>query len=465
MASVRIVLVGGGSYSWGPAITANILKQPHLAGSRVVLHDIDAEALALVQKVARRYCELAGADIALEATTDREAALRDADFAVVTISTGGLEAMRHDLEIPERYGIFQTVGDTTGPGGLLRALRNAPVFVDLARSMERLCPEAWMLNCSNPLAALTRVVNRESAIRALGVCHGVRGAAGQLAGFFGKERDAVAYANTGIDHCAWFTDFEVEGRAASLRLVEMGLDAWLALPPAAAKEDPTFGALFSLRCGLLLGRQLGALPAIGDRHMVEFFPRFLEGAGEAQRWGLVRTAVGQRQSGREAARQRLQRLVDGDEAVELPAPSDDVAGWIAALAGGPPVEDNLNAPNIGQIPQLPAGAVVETRGTLDATGYRPLASPMPPALAAAVAPHVWRQELVVDAAVEGDARKALAALASDPLGGAPDRAGAMLEEMMAATRRWLPQFAAQRRPSPLLTTAVPAAGSAPPAAP
>lgn len=439
-ANTKITLVGGGSYSWGPGVTANILQHPFLAGSTVVLHDIDPEALGLVHAVVQRYRDLAGADISFEATTDRDAALRDADYVVVTISTGGLEAMRHDLAIPERYGILQTVGDTVGPGGLLRALRNVPVFLDLARAMERLCAGAWMLNCSNPLSALTRVVDKETSIRALGVCHGVRGAAVQLARFFGVEREAVAYVNTGIDHCAWFTDFVVDGEPAAQRLLGMGVDGWLSLPPAQAKEDETFGALFSSRCGLLLGRQLGALPAIGDRHMVEFFPGFLEGAEAVERYGLVRTTVDERQARREPARERLQRVVDGAEAAELPTPSDDVAGWIAALAGGPVVEDNLNAPNAGQIPQLPAGAIVETRGVLDASGCRPLSSPMPPALVAAVGPHVWREELTVEAAVEGDLDKVRAVLASDPLGGAPERAGAMLEEMLAATRAWLPQF-------------------------
>ena len=130
----------------------------------------------------------------------------------------------------------------------------------------------------------------------------------------------------------------------------------------------------------------------------------------------------------------------GDETVESTGASDDVGGWIAALSGGPPIEDNLNAPNRGQIPQLPLDAVVETRGVLDATGYHPLASPMPPALAAVVEPHAIRQELTVEAAVEGSADKALAALITDPLGGRPENAGAMLGEMMAATRAWLPQF-------------------------
>ncbi len=187
----------------------------------------------------------------------------------------------------------------------------------------------------------------------------------------------------------------------------------------------------------MLWRQLGALPGIGDRHMVEFFPTFLQGVENVERYGLQRTSIAERQAGRQRARQRLEQRLADEAEMDLAEGSDNVAGWIAALDGGPVVEDNLNAPNIGQIPQLSPGAVVETRGLLDATGYRPLASPMPRQIEAIVAPHVARQELLVEAAVEGNFDKAVAALASDPLVGRADAAREMLQEMVEGTRQWL----------------------------
>jgi len=421
-------------------VVGNILANEYLAGCQIVLHDLNPAALDLVHGVALKLRDQLGADASIDRTLDQQAALTDADYVVVTISTGGLEAMRSDLEVPERYGICQTVGDTVGPGGLVRALRNVPVFLQLARAMERHCPQAWMLNCSNPLSVLTRVVGKETGVRALGLCHGVRGVAGQLARFLGAEPEDSAYANTGIDHCAWFTDLVVAGTDAVDLLEDRGLEEWLSREPDQARQDPVFGELYPLRCGLMLGRQLGALPAIGDRHMVEFFPGFLEGEDNVSAYGLVRTTVAERAERSDRARDRLERQMRGDETVESAGASDDVAGWIAALSGGPPIEDNLNAPNRGQIPQLPPDAVVETRGVLDATGYRALASPMPPALAAVVEPHVIRQELTVEAAVEGSVDKALAALTTDPLGGRPENACDLLGEMMAETRAWLPQF-------------------------
>jgi alpha-galactosidase len=348
--------------------------------------------------------------------------------------------MAHDLEIPEKYGIYQMVGDTVGPGGLSRSLRNVPVFLDLARAMEQHCPGAWMLNCSNPLSALTRVVDRETSVRTVGVCHGVPNVAKNFAQFFGVDIAACSYVNTGIDHCAWFTEFVVNGRPAAEQLKEMGVEDWLALDPEAAERDGTFAGLFRLRCGIRLGLDLGALPAIGDRHLFEFLPGYLNDEDAMARYGLVRTSVADRENGKVVAQKRLEELVAGTGELQLPDSIDDVAAWIAALHGGPPVEDNLNAPNIGQVPQLPEGAVVETRGVLDATGYRPLVSPMPEPIEAIVRPHAVREELTVDAALEGSFEKALSAMASDPLVRNAEDARPLLEELVAANREFLPQF-------------------------
>jgi alpha-galactosidase len=268
----------------------------------------------------------------------------------------------------------------------------------------------------------------------------VRGVVREFARFFGVELEDCAYVNTGIDHCAWLTELMIGGRDVGEMLLEKGVDEWLALPPEEAREDEVFGTLYRERCGLMLWRQLGALPAIGDRHMVEFFSGFLQGTENVERYGLVRTSIADREEGRGKARQRVEGWLRGAGELEVGEGSDDVAGWIAALAGGPSVEDNLNAPNVGQVPQLPEGAIVETRGVLDAAGFHPLAAPMPAEIEAVVRPHVLRQELLVDAALEGDFDRAVAALASDPLMGRADLARPLLEEMIQKTREWLPQF-------------------------
>ncbi|MED5414302.1 MAG: hypothetical protein VYC64_05090 [Candidatus Latescibacterota bacterium] len=438
MPSLKITLVGGGSLNWTPRLVASILQYESLSGSQVMLYDLNPEPLELTYALCNRYREHTGSSTTIEKTTDRAVALDGAHGVVVTISTGGLEAMRRDIEVAEQYSICHTVGDTCGPAGISRLLRNVPIFVDLARAMEVHCPHAWMLNCSNPLSGLTRVVNRETSIRALGVCHGVSGTASAYQSFASAER--IAYMNSGIDHCSWFTAFQTDDVDFRRSLVEQGIERWLELPPADARDDPTFNALFSHRNGIRLGLQIGVLPAIGDRHLCEFLPTFMNGLENIEKFGLIRTPVADRQQGAKDAWERILKTIEADD-LEVPRPTiDDVGAWVSALHGGPQIEDNVSAPNEGQIPQLPHDCVVETRAVLDSAGCHPLVSPMPAAIEAIVAPHAIRDELVVEAALEGSRDKALAALSSDPTVGGQDIAAKLLDDLIKASASLLPQF-------------------------
>jgi galacturan 1,4-alpha-galacturonidase len=441
MPPLKITLVGGGSYGWTPNLLRNLFGMADLRGSEVMLYDLNPEALGLAFRLAERYREQYGG-LTVRQTTDQTEALRDADFVTVTITTGGLRAMRPDLEIPARYGIWQAVGDTTGPGGLVRALRGVPVYLELGEAMARLCPKAWMLNCSNPLGALTRTAIRECGVKALGVCHGVRNRVRLLAEWCGAKPEEVDFLNSGVDHCAWFPKFEVNGRRLEEILLERGVLDWLKLPPDQAQADPRFGSLYHFRCGFLLWQHLGVLPAISDRHVIEFFPTFFRG-DNVTKYGLELTTIADRERGAAEGKARVERLVSGEE--PLPEPvgveaMDNIAGWMVALSGGRPLEDNLNAPNTGQVPQLPAGALVETRGLLDGDGPHGVISPLPPPLEALIYPFCVREELIIDAALAGSFDQALAAMLLDPLVGDIAIAQPMLEEMLLATREWLPRF-------------------------
>lgn len=437
----KIALIGGGSYGWMPIIISDMVMTPELGDSEVVLMDIDPEPLKLTGPLAQMYAQKAGSKLRFRTTTSYEDAMCDADYVVVTISTGGLDAMRVDLEVPEKYGIYQTVGDTVGPGGWSRCLRNVPVFLELARKMERYCPKAWMLNCSNPLTPLTRVVNRETSIRAVGLCHGVVGFMQSLKPLLGFDSlKDVDYVSSGIDHCGWLLRLSVKGRDGFAILRERGLGPGGKATVCIESIDQ-FIPNQHIRVAFLIFAELGYLPTIGDRHIVEFFPHFLYDQGLMTRLGIKRTSIADRIKGREAARARIQRILLGQEEINLKRSHEVVLEFILATSGKGEQIMMLNTPNRGQIPNLPTEAIVDTKCCVNAAGVEPICTgPLPPVLKSIVEPHLIRQEMCIDAAIKGDRHLALAALVTDPLVRDMTSARQMMEELLAGTAKYLPAF-------------------------
>src|SRR5262252_10614384 len=211
MTETRICFIGGGSYNWMPKLLGDLALTPDLDGS-IVLRDINPTALDDIQRYGRKAFQRTGSKFEIETTTDLDRALDGAKFVVVTITTGGLETMGIDLDIPEKYGIYQSVGDTVGPGGLSRALRNVPVMVGIAQAMERRCPDAWMLNLTNPLTVLTRVVTMTTRIKAMGLCHELFGVRGGLIRLFGGSVEDFEMRVAGVNHLIWILNMTIRGR-------------------------------------------------------------------------------------------------------------------------------------------------------------------------------------------------------------------------------------------------------------
>src|SRR6266446_7780895 len=169
----RIVLVGAGSVEFTRNLLGDVLSSPALRDSSIALHDIDPERLATAERMARWTASALGAEPTISAHLDRRAALQGADFVVDTIQVGGARATQLDFDVPARFGLRYTIADTIGVGGVFRALRTIPVVLDIARDMEEVCPDAWFLNYTNPLAVLVRAVSEATAIRVVGLCHSV----------------------------------------------------------------------------------------------------------------------------------------------------------------------------------------------------------------------------------------------------------------------------------------------------
>ena len=437
----KIAFVGGGSYQWGPKIILDVALNEDLRGGRLILHDINAEALDDMFDWGTKALSQADADLKLEKTLQLEEALEGADFVVLSISTGGLEATAHDLEIPAKYGVVQTVGDTVGPGGHFRALRNIPVVVEIARSMERVCPDAVLLNLTNPLTALTRAVTKATSIRAVGLCHELFSTLGLLSKMFDEPEEAINVRVAGVNHFIWVTDVSVQGHGVTeetFRRISGGEAREIALVDAGGDTDPfvnTWGFRTEL-CGLY-----GNLPAAGDRHLCEFLPGYLSDERERERLDLRVTTVDIRRERLAADRDQVRRMIQGEKPIPTRRSREEVSDIMAAMWTGEDSVNIVNLPNAGQVRDLPLGAVVETYGAINGGGASGVVfGALPPPIAALVHPHAFNQEAVVQAGLTGDRDLAFRAFLNDPLVASQPDARQMFEEMFEAQATYLPQF-------------------------
>ncbi len=452
---MKIAIVGGGSYCWTPTLFRDIIFTPGLEGSEVVLDDINARHLADLHACCKAILDQTGKskEFRVRASMDKADSLRGADYVILTITTGGYEAMANDLRIPYRYGIWQPVGDTVGPGGISRALRNIPVVVDLARRMERHCPNAWILNITNPMSSLTRAVGRETGIRCIGLCHELYGTLKRLEKILGAKnwRSDFDCVSVGVNHMPWIIRLRYKGRDA-FPLLRRRLDAFSRKGRKGGKVGRAGTVLDETLIGgnqvkLALFRAFNALPAAGDRHIVEFFPFFCtEAMQKGAEMGVELTTIEERRTQFTPKwKRRVREITRGRRPIDTAVSGESTSRAIAALAGIiPEWKDVLNLPNQGQVMEMPPDVCVETMGLVTrdhATGI-PVGR-VPPGVLTQIQRHVTNQEMTIAAALKGDRDLALQAMINDPMTGAIGdyrNIERMLDQLLRANRRWLPKF-------------------------
>jgi len=424
MVEVKIVIIGGGSFLWSPTIIKDIVLTKDLSGSTITLMDIDPKALHIMLKLGEKIVEKAGEDFKIEGTTDRREALQGADYVILTISTGGLEAMRHDLEIPQKYGVYQSVGDTTGPGGVSRALRNIPVVVNIAKDMEDLCPDAWLINFTNPMTTLCRAINKTTKIKTIGLCHGLFGTLHMLQKIFNVELRDIQAKVGGINHFIWILDLRVKGE-----------DGYPLLRDYVDRHGVSISPV-----GLRLFQAFGYLPAPQDRHIAEFFPYFLTEEAEAgKKYGVSLTTISDRLRSRARIEEDVMKMLSGEKPIEMTMSQEAASSIISALANRREEIHIMNLPNRGQIANLPMDTVVETFGVVSVSGAHGIAvGKLPKGILNTVYPHVIKNELTVEAALTGDKQLALQAMLTDPLVRNFENAEKMLDELLRANEKYLP---------------------------
>lgn len=440
----KITIIGGGSYTWGPAFLRDIFATPELAGSTLVLQDIVQERVDLVYALGQKMIQDFNLKYRLEKTLSLEGALQGADFVILTITTGRLESMRPDLELPARYGIKQSVGDTTGPGGLARALRNIPVVAQIGRKVMEICPNALFLNYTNPMTVLTRTLAMQG-VRVVGLCHEWIGVREKLALIFGTSPENITASIAGVNHLIWVTDLYADGKRV-----------WDELPAITDKilggeikvdEEDTSVFTDHGKVKAALFKVYGALPAAGDRHIAEFFPHFIN---ESTHWGadydLKLTSIEDRQALEAFAKMMIESQLSGE--TDLKPFMEDVSTEAAnkiirAVTCGERYIGIMNLPNTGQVGNLSCDMVVETYGTIDSTGaHATVYGDVPARVQNILQKHISNQELTVQAALTGDRNTALQVLLNDPLSSRLTiaQASQLLDEMLEANKQYLPLF-------------------------
>jgi len=442
----KIVIIGGGSYHWTPVLVKDLFLMPGLAGSDLVLVDIDQQAAEHMRDLCGMINERIGCEWNIKTASQSEA-LKGADYVCVSISTGGFDAMHQDLAIPEQYGIFHSVGDTIGPAGISRSLRNIPVFIDIAREMEEHCPNAWMIHVTNPLTQLTRAVCRETSIKCIGLCHNFEGTMAFMADYLKCDRNELDSICVGVNHNTWLTKLNCRGKNVDFE--DLSLKQYLEYH--AGKQghlftnttDDELERLADDNGGIPqyinfeLYERFGFFPVGGCSHAAENFPYYLNSKESIKKHfvrckGVLPGRFELQQRRKNNALEVLRGEKDLTEIVTFSRSHEQFADIINSLYTGVPCRVIGALPNKGQIGNLARDVVVETWVTASASGIYPIQSgDVPLSLTGMMQTIVEEQELTVEAAISGDRRKLLQAIAVSPMVQNKDDAEKLTDKIIA----------------------------------
>lgn len=439
---VKIAFIGAGSVVFAQNLIGDLLSYPELTSCTISLMDIDDERLEQTTTIAERMVAEAELPATIESTTDREEALRDADYVLNMIHVGGREPFENEIRIPEKYGVYQAVGDTLGPGGVFRLLRTLPVLLEIARDMERFCPDAYLLNYTNPMAMLCWAIDEATDIEVLGLCHSVQHTAEAIANYTNVPRDELQYWVAGINHMAWFLDATYRGESVYPALYD-------------AMDDPDCYAQDNVRFEIL--RHFGAFVTESSNHMSEYVPYFrteqatienLIVDGEFEFYFTDWMETGRYlEHWKEYQHEHATRDF-ANESFELERSDEYGARIIHSIETDTPRRMNINVRNTDAvIGNLGQDACVEVPCLVDGTGIHPCSvGNLPAQLAALNSSNIAVQRLAVRGAIEGDLDAIRHAIKLDPLTAAAltlEEIDEMIDDLREANAAYLPDTLTQ----------------------
>ncbi len=452
---IKIAYIGGGSRGWAWGLMSDLASCKDISGT-VDLYDIDKDAALANEIIGNKYNHLDNAKSiwTYKARNTIEEALEGADFVIISILPGTFDEMESDVHAPEKYGIYQSVGDTTGPGGIIRALRTVPMYEYIAEKIRDVVPDAWVISYTNPMTLCIKTLYRVfPGIRAFGCCHEVFGTQKFLAKVVEEklntgpvEREEIKVNPVGVNHFTWLT----EARYMEKDLFPLYREFCLEHKDGYKGDGPVdsnwmnnhFASEEKVKMDLFL--RFGVAGAAGDRHLAEFCSGnwYLGSPENVRNWHFSLTPVSWRKKDLKEKLERSKRLVSGEEQPVIGLTGEEGTNQIRAILGLGDLVTNVNIPNQGQIPDLPSGAVVETNAVFSSGSVRPvMAGKLPESIAPMVKRIASIQELLSDGIAKRDLKTVFAAFINDPLMTCSiDDAKALFKEMCLNTRKYLTMY-------------------------
>ena len=451
-----LTVIGGGSSQWMIKLMQDVYLLEAVRGGEIRLVDPDRAGAEAVAAMLERFNRDRERDYQVAVVDDRLAALQGADFVLTTFSPGSMDAFDYDLEVPVRFGVRQPVSMTVGPAGISASLRTVPVADEIVRDMERVCPDAWLLNVTNPMTTVTRAMSMAAdSVHVVGLCHEFHSFATLAPRIFGLEppdgltipqqlyewmpAQGLDYTVAGINHFVWITGASLHGADAIPRIRAFARDH-----VDLREEQAPFSLGNAHGAKLALCRTFGYLPVVGDRHLVEFWPHLCNVRnGYAMGFGVEKTTVDSRRHRREENRERVWRLARGEEDADWTDSGEELTTIMRCILTGDETTAIINLPNRGQIRNLPDDAVVETLATVRGDHIEPMDSgELPGSVASLCRLHTDVHELTVRASLAGDRALLVEALSLDPMTAAADfgEIGQLADDLLQANRQHLPRF-------------------------
>ena len=440
----KVVIIGAGSAIFAKGLIESLLLFDDIKIDNISLVDIDLKKLAVMERIAQKMCKQVNKDVEIVATDKRRDVLPGATYVINSIGVGGPQVYKRDLEIADKYGVIENVGDIIGPTGLFRMLRAYPEILGMCRDMEELCPEAFFFNYTNPMAPICLALSRATGIKVFGFCHSVQGTAAQLANYLGVDIQNVSYWAAGINHMAWYLQYKVDGEDAYPQLFELAQSKERV--EEASKQDGLYSGMgdFSDAVRFEVMKHFGYFPSESPFHMSEYVPYFRKNKESISNWKVERRWWLAHELSVDSYFESLEKSVESDDPIPMKKNNEYAPDVIHANLTGQLFRANLNVPNTGLIENLPKDSCVEVPCFVDAAGIHPCyVGKLPDAVAALNMSNISEHKLMADAANGKKFEYIYQAVQVDPLTAAMcelDQIRSMVSELIENNKQYLSDF-------------------------